>query len=57
MNTSGGANVNVPNFEPDSSASPYISHAVYSATFDLHYQTARLTYAERIRVAPGESDE
>lgn len=56
VNTSGGANVADANFAPGPDSSPYASAAVYSATFDLHYRTPRLTYAERLRVAPGESE-
>ncbi|WP_433624166.1 DUF7261 family protein [Halomicrococcus sp. NG-SE-24] len=37
--------------------SPYYARAVYSATFDVRYETPRLTYATEVRVAPGERDE
>ncbi|WP_266077461.1 DUF7261 family protein [Haladaptatus caseinilyticus] len=58
VNTSAGAGVTATNFVTDgSNSSPYTSHAVYSATFDSYFRTPKLTYAERIRVAPGEHDD
>ena len=36
---------------------PYMTPAVYSATFDIYYRTPRLTYADHVRVAPGEHDD
>lgn len=36
---------------------PYVTHAVYSTTVTVVYQTPQLYYNTSVRVAPGESDE
>lgn len=36
--------------------SPFWVPAVYSAMFDIHFQTPRLTYRTTVRVAPGEPE-
>ncbi len=40
---------------PPSTASPYFAEAVYSLRFDVHYEQPRLTYHDRVRVAPDEA--
>jgi hypothetical protein len=58
VNTSGGATVAASSFaDPSTGRSPYSARVVYSAAFDVRYETPRLTYSTEVRVAPGERDE
>ena len=43
-----------PALASDGSGQPFATHAVYSATVEVTYQTPRLYYRTTVRVAPGE---
>lgn len=53
LNTTGDATVASGNF--DEPGSPSVVAAVYGLELALHYERAELTFADEVRVAPGES--
>ncbi|WP_132057563.1 DUF7261 family protein [Halorussus amylolyticus] len=54
VNTSGDAEIDGSNFDAPGS-SPYVVDAVYGLELSVRYERARLAFADRLRVAPGES--
>ena len=56
VDTSGAGSVDATNVDTGGSNDPYAAPAIYSTSFEVHYESPSLTYRTDVRVAPGEPE-